>query len=405
MFKIFNNFAFFITVTLGLIIPEVINKQIAIASSFKLTNTLIDPVLGGGFGVSSAIQGDRVIVGDSAETVEGNESAGAAYLFNSSTGELLQIFNNPEPEQAIDGQSDQFANSVAIDGDKILIGTGFANKAYLFDSNTGSLLQTFDGNDVGIGDNNGDFGFSVAIDGNNLIIGTARNSINPANLAFLFDANTGNLLQTFSAERTISTPVAIDKSKVVIGSFQDQKAFLQDIETGNVLQTFSDSRGNFGISVDIDENKVIIGSQNGEFANLYDGDTGELLQEYSNPTSQSSQFSDSVAIDGDNVLIGARFYDTGDTSVTRDTGAAYLYNTQGSIIQTFINPEMGRGDEFGRSVAIDRNRLVITAPFSDIGTAYIYEPKPKTVPEPSTILGLGLITTFAIGTSFKRKKK
>src|SRR3989338_4855257 len=48
--------------------------------------------------------------------------------------------NNPTP-----ASNDHFGYSVSISGDKVLIGaySDFSGSAYLFDSTTGTLLQTF----------------------------------------------------------------------------------------------------------------------------------------------------------------------------------------------------------------------------------------------------------------------
>ena len=124
------------------------------------------------FGWSVSISGDKVLVGAILDDT-GASDAGAAYLFDGTTGALLQTFNNPTP-----AASDQFGYSVSISGDKVLVGsinddTGAANAgaAYLFDGTIGALLQTFQKTTTAAFDQ---FGISVSISGNMVLVGAYR---------------------------------------------------------------------------------------------------------------------------------------------------------------------------------------------------------------------------------------
>jgi hypothetical protein len=143
------------------------------------------------FGYSVAGVGTNALIGAPFKTVGGVTQAGAAYLFNSNTGALLQTFNKPNPRT-----NDQFGSSVAGVGNNALIGAVFddtgatdAGSAYLFNGSTGALLQTFNNPNPTA---NAQFSRSVAGVGNNVLVGTPG-----ANSAYLFDSNTGTLLQTF----------------------------------------------------------------------------------------------------------------------------------------------------------------------------------------------------------------
>ncbi|CCI05054.1 Quinoprotein (fragment) [Microcystis aeruginosa PCC 9443] len=100
----------------------------------------------------------------------GASNAGSAYLFDTTTGNLLQTFNNPSPQF-----SDQFGKSVSLSGTLALIGTpadstgaSGAGSAYLFDTTTGNLLQTFNNPSPQLSDN---FGNSVSLSGTLALIG------------------------------------------------------------------------------------------------------------------------------------------------------------------------------------------------------------------------------------------
>ncbi len=96
---------------------------------------------------------------------------------------------------------------------------------------------------------------------------------------------------------------------------------------------------------------------------------GALLTTFTNPTPRSDEsFGISVAAVGaDAVLIGAYF--ESDTSGFF-SGAAYLFNTNGTLLTTFINPTPAAGDGFGWSVAaLDNDLVLIGAPFDSAGAS------------------------------------
>ena len=70
-------------------------------------------------------------------------------------------------------------------------------QAHLFDATTGNLLHTFDDPTVTSQDF---FGWSVAVEGNKVLVGAIGDDTNGdfAGQAHVFDAITGNLLQTLN---------------------------------------------------------------------------------------------------------------------------------------------------------------------------------------------------------------
>ena len=92
-------------------------------------------------------------------------------------------------------------------------------------------------------------------------------------------------------------------------------------------------------------------------------------------------FGDSVAVSGDHVVVGAP-YDEGDLPAPVNTGAAYVfYNDPGSGWDSAYKITASSGqsnDEFGQTVAISGNWLIIGAFFDDqdqtnSGAAYIFK--------------------------------
>jgi hypothetical protein len=225
---------------------------------FNLAQTFNNPTpaISDNFGNSLAISGDNALIGASGDDT-GGDNAGSAYLFDITNGTLLQTFNNPTP-----AGGDFFGSSLAMSGNNALVGAPYdatggvnAGSAYLFDITTGTLLQTINNPTPG-GDDS--FGNSVAISGNNALIGAPGDNTGgvDAGSAYLFDITTGTLLQTFN-NPTPDVPasslgdffgdsVAISGNNALIGAYGDNtggddagSAYLFDVTTGTLLQTFN----------------------------------------------------------------------------------------------------------------------------------------------------------------------
>ena len=115
------------------------------AATGNLLRTLLNPTPAGDddFGGAVAVSGSTVVVGVDGDDT-GATDAGSAYVFDAATGNLLRTLNNPTP-----AAGDQFGFSVAVSGSTIVVGahrddTGAtdAGAAYVFDAATGNLLRT-----------------------------------------------------------------------------------------------------------------------------------------------------------------------------------------------------------------------------------------------------------------------
>ncbi|HMJ90379.1 MAG TPA: tail fiber domain-containing protein, partial [Candidatus Acidoferrum sp.] len=95
---------------------------------------------------------------------------------------------------------------------------------------------------------------------------------------------------------------------------------------------------------------------------------GTLLITITNPTPAAGDwFGYSMAAMGnDRVLIGARLEDIG----AMNTGAAYLFSTNGTLLTTFTNPTPALGDNFGVALAaMGNDRVLIGASEDETGAA------------------------------------
>ena len=346
------------------------------AATGNLQQTLLNPSPDFNyFGGSVAVSGNNLLVGAPNDDNQGEEGSGAAFLFDATMGDLRQTLLNPSP-----ARYDYFGGSVAVSGNHLLVGAVFdggvgesgSGAAYLFDAATGDLLQTL----LNPSPDNFDlFGTSVAVSGNNLLVG-ASNDDNQgeegSGAAYLFDAATGDLLQT-------------------------------------LLNPSPDRADSFGTSVAVSGNNLLVGAPGNEdqgekssgAAYLFDAATGDLLQTLLNPSPDNGDFFGiSVAVSGNNLLVGAS---NEDSQGVRNSGAAYLFDAAtGDLLQTLLNPSPVEAEDFGGSVAVSGNNLLIGASYDDnqgatfSGAAYLYQlaSPPTTVPEPGSALGLLEIGTL-----------
>ncbi|MCS6850698.1 MAG: Ig-like domain-containing protein, partial [Gemmataceae bacterium] len=144
----------------------------------------------------------------------------------------------------------------------------------------------------------------------------------------------------------------------------------------------------FGRSVAVSGNYVVVGApydnmgafENGSahVYNLASPTPTVPIAILNNPSpADGDQFGYSVAVAGNYVVVSAPFDDTG----AFDAGSAYVYNlaspTPTVPIAILNNPSPADGDQFGRSVAVSGTDLFIGAPFDDTqnldqGATYVY---------------------------------
>ncbi len=188
---------------------------------FKLTAS--DQALGDEFGISVAISGNTAIVGAFGDDDAGANS-GSAYIFDTTTGqELFKI----TPTNNTPGA--RFGWHVAISGTTAIIGARFHNNgasgvsgaAYIFDTTTGQEFIKLTASDAEFGDS---FGSSVAISGTTALIGASGDDDGGSHSgsAYIFDTLTGqqHLKLTTSdaaAEDSAGEAVAISGTTAIVG--------------------------------------------------------------------------------------------------------------------------------------------------------------------------------------------
>jgi hypothetical protein len=381
------------------------------------------------FGIAVSLSGGKALVGASLDGTTGSGS-GQAYLFNTATGALLHTLANPTP-----AANDFFGLSVSLSGNNALVAaqnndvTGAINAgaAYLFDATTGALARTFlNPGPLPIADDN--FGFAVAVYGNRALISAISDDAGASNAgaAYLFDTTTGALLRTFlnptpAANDNFGYKVALFGDRALISTINDDTgalnagaAYLFDTTTGARLHDFinptpelNNAFGNndlFGFDIALSGTKALIGAINENVngfhegaAYLYDLATGNLLHTLliPNPQGDVEEFlGEGVALSDDLALVGAAFWNQGHPPgqpvAQQDLGAAFLFDANtGAFLQEIHDPQPVRNDRFGKAVALDGHQALIGAG-SDLingirsGQVFYYT-DPVAVPEPGTL--------------------
>ena len=306
------------------------------------------------FGCSIGVSGTTVIVGVRGDDDNGTES-GSAYLYDAITGqELAHIFPN-------DGMAyDQFGSAVAVDGTTAVIGA-FANSdlgtsagaAYLFDTVTGQQLMKLTASDGAAGDQ---FGIAVAIEGSNLVVGNSGNNLGAV---YLFDTLTGQEKAKFMASDGVlgdlfGEKIAISGNTLIVGACRHGlggAAYLFDLTTSLELHKLVSNDiamdDEFGSSVAIDGTIAIVGAEQDDDFGSYSGSayvfdsltgvqTAKLLP---SDGVSSDRFGQRVAIVGSTALIGSPDSDEGFV----DAGAVYIFDaaTPSGLASTLVRNGSG----------------------------------------------------------------
>jgi WD40 repeat protein len=239
-------------------------------------------ITGDHFGLSVAIGGNRAIVG--AQNQDPGASFGAAYVFDVSTGQQVYKLRPNDPKQYA-----YFGHSIDISGNFALVSAPSlaserAGAAYLFDLTTGQQIRKFTASDAHPFDY---FGGSVDIEGNIAIVGASGTYLdstgNTPGRAYLFDINTGQELFKLTPSDSVpgdgfGSSVAISGNTAIVGAVHGNyrpventsgytpgsgAAYLFDVTTGKELLklTAPDAApgDRFG-SVDIYGDTAIVGS-------------------------------------------------------------------------------------------------------------------------------------------------
>ena len=371
------------------------------------TGTYMNPAPEDGdrFGHHIAVLGDNLVISANTDSATGLNS-GSVYVVNPETGEVLLPISNPGPQPI---ELDNFGFAVAVVGNNVLVSapgddtpTIDAGAAYLFDGSSGSLLQTFrlDVEEAQTGDW---LGTEAVAFGGDVLLGSNATA-DHSGKAVLFASSDGSVIHTFQSPTPFNgdqfgESLAVSGNSILIGAPEDPSVFqlggavyLYGGDTGQRIQSFfnpspaqSDEFGSHGAVAFLGES-VIIGAEkddtSGEDAGIayvFDIATGDLVRTFHNPSPlPGDQFGHSVGVIGNTVIIGAN----GENSAA---GAIHFFDAEsGSHLSTIVNPTPDDYDRFGKIVVPWGNQVLVGTPNDDLGhlnagAVYVYDVPMATV--------------------------
>jgi hypothetical protein len=356
------------------------------------------------YGSAVSIDGNYAVVGTSLEDEDANElnslaSSGSAYVLYNNGSSWIQVTKLTASTREAE---DRFGYSVSISGDYIVIGAHFedhdaaesnsvsdAGSVYIFYRNQGGtdkwgLVKKIVAPSRAVDDH---FGFSVAISGDNVLVGapdededaSEANRVASAGSVYIYNRNQGgtnNWGQVKKINASVRTnfdyfgyAVSVSNEYAIVGAYQEDENESDFIAVSNAGSAY-----------------IYYQNQGGS------GNWGRVKKITASSRSVSDQFGFSVSISGNNVVVGAIFedHDVTESNSVSNAGAAYIYSRdQGGSnnwgqVKKIIASIRTVNDEFGRSVAISGNHVIVGAHQDDesatdsftltnSGSAYIYK--------------------------------
>lgn len=312
---------------------------------------------------------------------------------------MAQHLAGPDP---VAGQA--FGMSVAVSGERLLIGAA-GDDGVVFRSGAAHVYRRHRGTwwheaklMAADGATNALFGYSVAMDGNVAIVGAVSDGGRGAAYIFRFDGVGWYEEQKLTPpggglDRLIGNAVAIQGDVAVVGApvlpYPPElpgSAHVYRFD-GSVWvheqELLADDAGideQFGFSVALDGERIVVGARWDDAAAPFSGSAyvfryagSGWTQEHKlvgHQAQQNDVFGTSVAIRGETIVVGApQYWAAG--------GAVYVFRRTGNnwVQAQRIEPAGGQTDDnFGGAVAFDGGWLIVGAPQSFVGTglAYVY---------------------------------
>ncbi len=317
-----------------------------------------DGALGDQFGFSVAIEGDRALLGANRDDDDGNNS-GAAYVFERGRAGWAQTAKLVASDAA---ELDRLGVSVALSGDTAFVGTRYdqdagygAGAVYVFELRGGSWVETGKLAPTDLA-NQIFFGTSLAVDGDVLVVGA---ELGNGEVVEEIDIGVAYVFERLAGVWTQTAKLRADQP-----SFNDR----------------------FGVVVDVQGERIAVGAHETDGLGL-DAGVAYVFERAAGVWSQtalvepsdggpSDRFGLSVALDGDTLLVGSILAD----GLTVETGAAYVFEFDGNDwneTAKLLAPDGATGDFFGIAVDLDADLALIGArafdgPGAQAGAAYAY---------------------------------
>ena len=299
--------------------------------------------------------------------------------------------------------NDYFGISTAIDGERVLIGSD--DKAFIIERGSGTWEEM---NEITPGDGElfDLFGYDVDLKGTRALIGAPGDDDDAmeSGAAYIFELQNGSWREVAKLKSddpdefdSFGRAVSLNGERAIIGAFIDSEkasaagaAYIFEVIDGTWTQvaklTASDAEEEsyFGESVSIHGNRAIVGApyqRDGEdfpgaayLFELQNGAWTEVAKLTSNSGFDEELFGHSVSLHGDRALVGTPWHEQNEV----DVGAAYVFELSGGIWKQTAqllasDPEWE--DAFGYAVSLHESRAIIATIGYDgeNGKVYIFE--------------------------------
>ena len=355
-----------------------------------------DGVSSDGFGYASALSGDTLVIGAGGRS---SYSGRAVYVF-----QRRESYWQEQARLTASGSSasDFIGRTVAIDGNVIAAGSynsdNFSGAVYIFRRQGSQWLEQarLTASDGSAGAR---FGSSIAIQDDILAVGAQGTYLGgDSGAVYIFQRVGTNWVETAKLTASdgavgdlVGLSLALDGNTIVVGSVGAAYVFQRTntgwIERAKLIPSDGENSCVFGLSVAIRKNIIVVGDycnfQGFIFGAAYIYERSEMLWHEQSKIQASDlvgedSFGWSVAINerADTVAIGAPLHSTDEVYI----GAAYVFKRNGSTwVEQFklVNSDGAYGDDFGVSIDINENLVVVGALNSDgnetdSGAAYIF---------------------------------
>ncbi len=315
------------------------------------------------FGYSVAIDGDYAIIGATGEDEDTSggstfTTAGAAYIFKHTAG----VWIEQQKLVASDRQaSDEFGASVAISGEYAIVGANRedhdlmgtntasdAGAAYIF-KRTGTAWTQQHKIIAPDRTSNDQFGYAVALDGNYAVIGAYQHNYDTSGGGLADNAGAVYVFQQSGGSWT-------QQQKLVAADRAGSDRFGWSVAiSGNYIITAADHEDHdtSGGSTVTDAGSVYVFQQ---VAGVW---TQQQKLVASDRGGTSERFGYAVSINGDHIIVSARFEDedANGANFYSAAGAAYIFEQVGGTWieeQKIVHSDRAADDYFGWSVAISQ---------------------------------------------------
>jgi hypothetical protein len=386
------------------------------------------------FGMDVTALNDKIFVADPYYRIDGTYG-GAIRVFDAANGDLLDTWANPHPPTngswdmfgarlAVDELRGEIINGALADSDPDGPGTipeVFESGAvFVHNAETGTILHTIPNPFPYVGDY---FGQTVAAAGGKYVIGAMNDDdpdgdglISPvvdAGAVFVYDAETGAIIHTIpnpfpDVGDRFGGSIAIVDENIIVGAVLDDdpdgpgpyqtivnagSVFVFDVETGEERITVQSPGGlvpatedRFGIAIAMSSSRIVAGAPQDALDPDGPGGTYPIIGAGSvyvfdkhgrfqttiwNPfPGIGDNFGASVAIVDENIIVGAPSDDDPDGSgpipEVVNSGSVFVFDKNGNLLHIIRDPFPGIGDNFGASVAVDKyGNIIVGVPSDD----------------------------------------